>query len=322
MPIAVGMSSLDAPPLDAPPAVSGAFGEAFYRTLVHSMSDGVYFVDRQRRITFWSDGAQRLTGYDAGAVTGHPCHEGLLNHVDADGVQLCHNGCPLLATMGDGQARDAHVWLHHAQGHLRPVHVRAAAIRDTNGAIIGAVETFNDDTAVVSMRGRLKQAQRRALIDPLTGVGNRRLLSLEIASRVARLTELGEGFGLVLLDVDHFKDVNDCFGHDTGDRVIQAVAKTLEAAARRSDVVVRLGGDEFVLVVDAVALDEVRLVAERARLLIEAMRVGSHDQPVAVQVSIGATLAGDGDTAKALLARADRLLYEAKALGRNLVRLA
>jgi len=309
-------------PVPAPArAEQEACDPAFYRSVLNAMSDGVYFVDQQRRITFWSDGAQRLTGYDAEAVTGHACHEGILNHVDDDGVQLCHAGCPLAATLRDGQPREVRAWLHHADGRLRPVHVRAAAIHDPDGAIVGAVETFSDDTTVVSMRGRLREAQRRALLDPLTGVGNRRLLGLEISSRFARLAELGETFGLVLVDVDHFKDVNDCHGHDTGDRVIQTVAKTLQAAARRSDVVVRLGGDEFVLLVDATSLPDVERIADRCRAMTEAARISAPGRVIGVRVSIGATLAKLGEDAESLMARADTLLYDAKALGRNRVAL-
>lgn len=119
----------------------------FYRSLLDGISDGVYFVDRNRRITYWSAGAAQLTGYPAAEVAGRRCSDGLLNHVDDTGAELCGTRCPLLATIHDGRPRDCHVRLHHRDGSLRPVWIRAAPIRDSLGRITGAVETFGDDTA-------------------------------------------------------------------------------------------------------------------------------------------------------------------------------
>jgi diguanylate cyclase (GGDEF)-like protein/PAS domain S-box-containing protein len=290
---------------------------AFYRSIIDSMSDGVYFVDPMRRITFWSAGAERLTGYRAADVVGHACHEGILNHVDDDGVALCGSRCPLLATMRDGNVRDVHVWMHHHDGDLRPVHLRAAAIRSADTSIIGAVETFTDDTNAIVLRDRLRDAQARALLDPLTAVGNRRLLGIQLSARFARYEQLGDTFGVVLLDVDHFKDVNDRYGHDAGDRVIQAVAKTMAATARRADTVVRFGGDEFLMLVDSPTLDGVAAAADRCRTMIGETRVVVDDNRICVRASVGAALVEPGDTPAKLLARADALLYQAKAAGRG-----
>src|SRR5664280_2072141 len=114
---------------------------AFYRDLVDNMSDGVYFVDRTRTITYWSRGAERLTGYHASEVVGRRCRDGILNHVDECGTELCGAGCPLKATIRDGRCRDAHVFMHHADGHRQPVWVRAAPLRDPAGEISGAART-------------------------------------------------------------------------------------------------------------------------------------------------------------------------------------
>jgi PAS domain S-box-containing protein len=134
----------------------------FYRDLVDRMSDGVYFVDRSRRITYWSRGAERLTGYRAADVLGKRCRDRLLNHVDENGAPLCGAACPLAATMRDGQARDAPGFMHHADGHRQPVWVRSAPLTGEDGIVTGAVEVFSDDSATTAARARAEELEHLA----------------------------------------------------------------------------------------------------------------------------------------------------------------
>jgi PAS domain S-box-containing protein len=103
-----------------------------------------YVVDLDQRIRWWNGAAAELTGYAAADVIGTLCSDRKLGHVDADGRQLCGDGCPLLETMRDGEPRQADVWLHHRKGHLVPVTIVANPLRDADGQIIGAIETFRD----------------------------------------------------------------------------------------------------------------------------------------------------------------------------------
>ena len=112
-----------------------------------------YVVDTERRIRSWNAGAERIAGYRAEEVVGRACSEGLLCHVDESGRLLCGDRCPLLETMTDGRERSARVWLHHSKGHLVPVVVHAAPLRGEDGDVVGAVETFYDDSAVRPRRG-------------------------------------------------------------------------------------------------------------------------------------------------------------------------
>ena len=127
--------------------------------VVDNLSDGIYFVDRRRRILYWNKGAELVSGFSAEEVVGRRCGQTLLNHCDEEGVDVCGKRCPLMATMRDGERREAHVFLRHKDGHRRPVCVRAAALRDDAGKIVGAVETFHDDSAFVDSRRRARTEQ-------------------------------------------------------------------------------------------------------------------------------------------------------------------
>lgn len=101
----------------------------FYKDIIDNLYDGIYFVDRDRVITYWNKGAERITGYAATQTIGHSCRDNLLNHVTANGIQLCMTNCPLAAVMEDGHVREAEVFLHHKDGHRMPVVVRATPMR-------------------------------------------------------------------------------------------------------------------------------------------------------------------------------------------------
>jgi len=157
----------------------------FYKDIIDNLYDGVYFVDRDRVITYWNRGAERITGYSAAQAIGRRCRDNLLNHVTASGVQLCLNHCPLAAVMEDGQPREAEVYLHHADGHRVPVLVRASAMRDEQGNIIGAVESFGSNASVINARRRISEMDQIARTDSLTRIGNRQHIEGRIRAVIA-----------------------------------------------------------------------------------------------------------------------------------------
>ena len=209
------------------------------------MSDGVYFVDQERRILYWNDGARRLTGYAADELVGRRCQDDILCHIDGEGKRLCQEGCPLTASIEDGGMHQASVFLRHKQGRRVPVNVRVQPIKDAQGAVIGAIEIFSDDTAQNESRRKAEAMRRMAFIDHLTQLPNRRFLEMSVKTAHTEFTVHGDPFGLLVMDLDEFKNINDMHGHACGDRALREVGKTLLGALRPTDSVGRWGGDEF-----------------------------------------------------------------------------
>lgn len=294
----------------------------FEQAVLDHLHEGVYYVDRARRIRYWNAGAQGLTGYPAAAVVGQFCYQNLLNHVDSTGRQLCRSGCPLSATMRDGVSREADVFLRHREGHRVEVRVRTTPVRDRDGAIIGAVEIFNESTDPMAAQREISELRDLAMQDALTGVPNRRHFEMSIRSRIAELAGYGRRFGLLIADIDRFKLVNDLHGHATGDMALRTVARTLLESSRIGDNIARFGGEEFALTITDVDEAGLRAIAERFRILVERSRVTANGQDLQVTISVGGTIAEVADTAEALFERADAALYRAKAGGRNRVVLA
>lgn len=289
--------------------------------VLENLSDGVYFVDCARRILYWNNGAEQITGFSSGEVLGRRCQDNILNHCDEAGTILCGTRCPLLATIRDGKRRETHAYLHHKDGHRKPVCIRAAPIHDAGGDVVGAVETFHDDSALVDSRRHASDLHRASMSDPLTGVGNRRLGEAVLAGWIEQHRLSEEPFGLLFADVDMFKGINDRYGHDVGDKALRIVACTLAETCRHHDEVIRWGGDEFLVLLYGANATALALIAERIRALLEQTRLIANGRRVRLRISIGGTLAAPLDTSELIVSRADALLYESKAGGRNRVTL-
>ncbi|HSB63070.1 MAG TPA: diguanylate cyclase [Thermoanaerobaculia bacterium] len=292
--------------------------DRFFKELIDNLTEGIYFLDRARRITYWNRGAERLTGYPAEEVLGRCCADGLLQHMDPNGRLLCNDGCPMEATMHDGRERATEVFLHHKKGHRVPITVRAIPIRGITGEIVGAVEVFNDISGQVLAAERIRELEALSLIDPLTGAGNRRYSEIQLTSRITEKDRYGLAVGLIFLDIDHFKRINDLFGHAAGDEVLRVVGRTLANGLRAGDFLGRWGGEEFVVLIGGLENHRLTEAAQRLRALVARSSVPAVPG-LEVTVSVGVTGAQTDDTVASLVARADARMYEAKKRGRNLV---
>lgn len=290
---------------------------AFFRAIVDSLYDAAYFVDPDRRIKYWNRSAERLTGFKSKDVVGTLCQDDILTHVDERGTNLCADDCPLAKTLRDGRRREAELYLRHKKGHRVPVLVRIAPVKDGQGAIVGAVEVFSDNSAKISRRARIEELERMALLDDLTGLPNRRCLERELASRVSELERFGRLFGVLLIDVDELAEVNRAHGRDVGDDVLRMVGQTLLYSSRPFDIVGRWERDRFMAIVVNVDRKELGRVAKRFQMLVDRSALPRDDEPVHVSVSIGATTAKWGDEAEQLLALAEGMLLQSKRTGRN-----
>lgn len=290
-----------------------------HQDICDNLFEGVYFVDAERRITYWNQGAARLTGFTQEEAIGRHCYDNFLMHMNEKNCALCIVGCPLAATLADGKPREAEVSLQHKAGHRVPISVRVSPVRDETGAIVGAVEVFSDISAQKALQSRARELETLAFQDALTGLSNRRHIELKLEQALQEVEQCGRKAGLLLLDLDRFKLLNDRFGHDGGDMVLQSVAKMLSQTLRPGDSAGRWGGEEFLFLAVDVTLEELEAIGERCRSLIATASIPIAGERVTVAVTIGAALLKRGVSSASALKRADEFLYIGKCLGGNRV---
>jgi diguanylate cyclase (GGDEF)-like protein/PAS domain S-box-containing protein len=299
--------------------VAGAIDTRFEHIL-DAISDGVYVTTDDREIVFWSQGAEKITGYKAEEVVGKHCYDNVLVHTDLNGKTLCFDGCPLQGCIETGVDRAVNeVFLKRKDGERLAVYVKTSVLHEADRDY--GVEVFGELESVAG-RDLVAQVQKlsdSSVTDPLTGLFNRRYLDAALGQQFALFGRMSRRFGVLYLDIDTFKSVNDTLGHAGGDEAIRFVADIISRNARRMDVAARYGGDEFAVICPIGSAAELLLYGRR---LVEMVRSSSfapaEDAGMRLTISAGAALVAEGDAdERAVLERADGAMYQAKRSGRD-----
>ena len=281
--------------------------DALRRSILDSIPFSIIATDADGTIVTANPGAELLLGYRQDELVGLP-----VDRIDADGPSRAARP----ATSLDRRAGAEREWEYRRRdGTVVPVNEATARLRDGTGSTTGFLSVAYD----ISNR---KQAQAAVLHmanhDALTDMPNRSLLVSRLHAAISEAADTETELAVLLLDLDHFKRVNDLLGHHAGDDLLLRTAERLNRWGRKSDIIARLGGDEFVVVLDR--LDDSAAATARVQSLLDTVmqpvQLGGHE--VAVTVSIGGAIyPSDGADAASLLKYADTAMYQAKAAGRN-----
>jgi diguanylate cyclase (GGDEF)-like protein/PAS domain S-box-containing protein len=289
---------------------------ALERQLLGALGEGVYGTGPSGECIFINSAALSMLGYASeDEVLGKDNHALFHNH-RRDGGFYPAEECPIHKTLQDGKPRRAEEeWFIRKDGSLLPVALRVAPVYE-EGELKGVVVAFHD----ITERKRLLETLRhQATHDELTGLVNRRHL-FELAEREHARIRRGNASpaALIMLDVDHFKRINDTYGHLAGDEILRHLGHQLMASLRTADIAARYGGEEFAILLPATDLDAALRLAARLRDEAAGSTVYSDGQPLHYTLSLGLTTLTPQDASLDMaIARADEALYRAKMGGRN-----
>ena len=290
--------------------------ESFYSDVLNNLCDGIYFVDLNRKITFWNKAAEEITGYYSDEIVGKFCRDNLLNHIDEAGNPLCIVSCPLYHTMIDGIQRRANVFLRHKTGHRLPISVNIFPVKE-NGEIVGAVEVFTQASSVVYEDRLIETLSEIAMNDELTGLPNRRYLSSFLEYRINEYNRFNIPTTVLFIDIDNFSNVNNKYGHDAGDAVLKNITTSISKSMSNADLFGRWGGEEFLGVFSLKNETEAFFLAEKVRVLIANTETPVNGKPLSVTASVGVTVINGDDNVETIVERADKLMYKSKKTGKN-----
>ena len=243
-----------------------------FRMVLDSLQTGVYVADRQGKILFWNQGAERLTGHKRHEVVGHTCRDNILANCNDQGCMACGATCPSARTLHEGKPHEAKMQLQHKEGH--PVHVlmRIAPIRDARGSIIGIAESF-DEQKFASDRYHLP-------------------------------------FGILAIQVERLDDFRATYGKQASAAILRVVAQTMRSALRPSDFVGRWTDDQFVAILINCPDTGVRHTWERIRKMVTCAGLQWWGDKLSVTTAVAYGIAQTGDTIDSLLNRAQASLQQ------------
>lgn len=290
---------------------------ASYKEWLDGLFESVYVVDAERKILFWNKAAEAMTGFSAEEIVGRKCYDNILLHVDFQGNSLCLNGCPLQATLKDGERREAMVFFHHKLGHRVPVRIRVSPILDAQGRIESAIEIFEGYAKSPRVTKLLDQYKKESMTDPLLRIGNRRYADAVFKLLNQEAKEMGDSFSAVLIDIDGFKSINDTYGHSVGDEMLLMFTRTVAGLLRPEDRFIRWGGDEFLIFWHDVDEKKLRIVADRLKTAVNSSFLDKKEGKIAITVSMGAAVVEREESLEDVVRKVDSLLYLSKFQGKN-----
>ena len=288
--------------------------EAWFAAVVQGANDyAVVSLDADGLVSGWNVSAERLFGYKTEAVIGQ-CGSAMVGFGAADAVMF---GQRLREAGRDGWHLDEG-WRTRADGGRFWGTCMVSPVEFAAGATTSPTRYLMVVRDVTERRHSAHELRRVLTADHLTDVLNRRCFLERAEREIAQQQSRGPASCMAMVDVDHFKSVNDTYGHAAGDAVLRSIAEVLRTGVREGDLVGRLGGEEFGLLMPATALDAAVELAEKLRAGVAALRLSHDGRPIQVTVSIGVS-AGSGPELKQLMLSADAALYEAKRSGRDRV---
>lgn len=295
---------------------AGAFVWSFYRfrwldiipvakaEIFRSLSDGVIVLDDQNRVIDLNPAATDILRMDYSETVGREAWDIFRDRTE---LALClKNRIPGEITIRKDQ-------------ETRTYDLRLSPLVDRQGRSMGVIVVFRD----ISERKRLEsKLEWLATIDPLTEIYNRRHFYKKAHLELIRAQRYQHPLSILMIDIDHFKKINDCFGHETGDRALKAITAQCQKNLRETDLFGRLGGEEFAVLLPETDREHAWHVAERLRKSMEEINLKTDTGPVCITISIGLTsLFEEPASIEQLLRQADQALYQAKSAGRDCIHL-
>jgi len=275
------------------------------RSILETLPAGVCVVDMHKRIVFWSDGAERITGHLRHDVIGRSCIAEPLLHCDQPGCEFCNEECPLARAIKTSQPAEASGFLHHKAGHEIPVRVRAVPVHNQHGSIIGAAETFEEVQPVASS-ARGEPCHLPDFTDGVTGLANRAMIQSHLRQMMAAYADMHVPFALLFFRIKGLPHFRASLGSEAASSLLRVVARTLESSLWITDFVGRWSDDQFLVILGSCPEEGIGSVRERIRRSLAGESIEWWGERRSLPVTIGEAVVQADDTVESVLDRAKK----------------
>jgi diguanylate cyclase (GGDEF)-like protein/PAS domain S-box-containing protein len=284
-----------------------------FRNVLDSLQTGVSMADRNGKILFWNQGAERLTGHKRHEVVGRSRRDNTLVHCNGQGCVACGATCPFTRAMHEGKPQEAKMQLRHKEGH--PVHVlmRIALLRDPHGSIIGVAESFDEQKFESEREHNRHTLAAHGCVDKITGIPNHDFTQFHLSENLAGFVRYHLPFGVITIQVDRLEQFRATYCRQAADAVLRVVAQTMGNAFRPSDFLGRWAEDQFLAILINCPDHGVQRTWERIRKMVTCAGLRWWSDELSVTTSVGCASAQAGDTIDSLLHRVQTSLQQSSA---------
>ena len=283
------------------------------RNILESLPVGLCVVDMEKKIVFWSNGAERITGHLRHEVVGHSCVAEALLHCDQPGCEFCKEDCPIGRAIKTSHPAEAIGYLHHKDGHEVPVRIRAVPVHNAHGSIIGALETFEDEQSAASLDDRGDELNLPGCVDEVTGVASHAMMQSHLRETLGTFADVQVHFGVLFFRLEGLERFRANFGPEAAASLLRVVGHTLAAALWKTDFVGRWSDDQFLVILNGCREEALHSVRERIRRMLTGNSIEWWGERRSLPVSIGQATVQTGDNLEALLERAQKSFDAASA---------
>jgi diguanylate cyclase (GGDEF)-like protein/PAS domain S-box-containing protein len=287
------------------------------RSILETLPTGLCVIDMQKKIVFWSDGAERITGRSRHEVIGHSCLAEPLLYCDQPDCELCTEQCPLALTIKSARPTDSIGFLHHKAGHEIPVRARALPVRNARGLIVGAVTLFEDAHETASADPDEERSRLPGCVDEITGAAGQIMMQSYLREALGSFTHMQIPFGVLCFRLEQFGHFRASFGPEAASTLLRVIARTLEGGLWRTDFFGRWSDDQFLVILNGCREDALYSVRERIRRMLANDAIEWWGERRSLPLSIGHATAQPGDTVESLMQRAQQSL-NATSMGKPL----
>jgi diguanylate cyclase (GGDEF)-like protein/PAS domain S-box-containing protein len=278
------------------------------RHILDGLQIGVSVLDLQKKIVFWSDGAEKITGYSRIDVIGHSCADNILQHCNQHSCEMCTDRCPISSALHDAKPMEAITFIHHKSGHRTQVHTWAIPLRDKHGSLIGIIQTFEGEFALGGPGPNDRDLRDRGCLDDTTGLPNEVMMQAHLRELLGTFGELQISFGVICLQVPDLNKFRARYGQVATRSILQVLARTLKNTVWPTDFVGRWSEDRFLIILSSCREDALHVICQRILNMTASATIQWWGEELSLTVSIGGTVAVPGDTLASLLQRAQQAL--------------
>jgi len=280
------------------------------RDILDGLQIGVSVLDLQKKIVFWSDGAEQITGYSRIDVLGHSCADNILQHCNQKSCEMCAGRCPISIAMHDAKPVEAITFIHHKSGHRTQVHSWAIPLRDKHGSIIGIIQTFEGEFALGGSGPNDRDMRERGCLDDTTGLPNEAMMQAHLRELLGTFGELQISFAVICLEIPDLSQFRAKYGQVAARSILQVMARTLRNTVWPTDFVGRWSADRFLVILSGCREDALQMVSQRILNMAASATIQWWGEQLSLEVLIGGTIAIAGDGAESLLQRVQQALHE------------